>query len=72
MIAFDSDRSGEFEIWTMAPTDVFHHDIASLATAGITKRCSPPDNTGFCPKGDVTRQQMAACLVRALDLPAVP
>ncbi|MEA2001399.1 MAG: S-layer homology domain-containing protein, partial [Actinomycetota bacterium] len=44
---------------------VFEDDIANLAAAGITRGCNPPDNTRFCPYDRVTRQQMAAFLVRA-------
>ncbi len=44
-------------------------DISALAEAGITKGCNPPDNTLFCPKDRVTREQMATFLVRALNLP---
>ncbi len=40
--------------------------INRLAAAGITGGCSP---TRYCPKANVTRAQMAAFLVRALDLP---
>ncbi len=44
--------------------------IGGLAAAGITKGCNPPDNTLFCPRDPVTREQMATFLVRALGLPA--
>jgi hypothetical protein len=33
----------------------------------VTKGCSPPANTKFCPNNHVTRGQMAAFLHRALD-----
>jgi hypothetical protein len=46
----------------------FENDIAKLATAGITKGCNPPANTNFCPGDTVTREQMAAFMVRALGL----
>ena len=45
---------------------VFEADIERLAAAGITKGCNPPANTRFCPDSSVTREQMAAFLVRAL------
>ncbi len=46
---------------------VFQADIEKLAAAGITKGCNPSEgNTEFCPDGKVTREQMAAFLVRAL------
>lgn len=48
---------------------VFHEDVEWLAESGITKGCNPPDNTLFCPNDNVTRGQMAAFLVRGLELP---
>ena len=44
--------------------------IEAIAAAGITRGCNPPLNDHFCPRDSVTRGQMAAFLVRALDLPA--
>jgi hypothetical protein len=49
---------------------VFEGDIERLATAGITRGCNPPVSDRYCPANPVTRGQMAAFLVRALDLPA--
>ena len=46
---------------------VFESSIERLADAGITHGCNPPANTRFCPDDYVTRGQMAAFLVRALD-----
>lgn len=43
---------------------VFEEDINRLAAAGITRGCNPPANDRFCPSSVVTRQQMAAFLVR--------
>ena len=45
---------------------IFEADIERLAAAGITRGCNPPTNDRFCPDGEVTREQMAAFLVRAL------
>ncbi|MGD2051348.1 MAG: hypothetical protein PVI35_02635 [Acidimicrobiia bacterium] len=45
----------------------FEGDIARLAAARITFGCDPPANTRFCPTDPVTREQMAAFLVRAFD-----
>jgi hypothetical protein len=45
---------------------IFEHDIDRLAAAGVTKGCNPPVNSQYCPKGYVTRGQMAAFLHRAL------
>ena len=47
---------------------VFEQDIEKLAAAGITAGCNPPANTNFCPDSPLTRGQMAAFLVRALNL----
>jgi hypothetical protein len=47
---------------------VFGADIEWLAAQGITRGCNPPDNDKYCPNSQVTRGQMAAFLVRALDL----
>lgn len=45
----------------------FVTDIVWLAEEGITSGCTA---TAFCPKGAVTRSQMASFLARFLDLPA--
>ena len=50
---------------------VFETDIEKLATARVTRGCNPPLNDRFCPSRSVTRAQMAAFVVRALDLKAV-
>ena len=46
----------------------FEVDIEKLAAAGITRGCNPPANTKFCPNDRVTRETMAAFLVRAMPL----
>jgi endoglucanase len=48
---------------------VFVDDIDRLAAAGITKGCNPPANDRYCPEQNISRQQMAAFLVRAFELP---
>ena len=48
---------------------IFEGDINRLAAAGITSGCNPPANDRYCPDSRVSRGQMAAFLVRALDLP---
>lgn len=45
-------------------SNTFHEDIAWLADAGVTLGCNPPSNTEFCPKDEVTREQMAAFMRR--------
>ncbi|GBE24402.1 endoglucanase precursor [bacterium BMS3Bbin02] len=48
-----------------------HSDaIEEIRAAGITLGCNPPENTEFCPNGNVTRAEMAAFLNRLMDLPA--
>jgi hypothetical protein len=47
---------------------VFEPDIEWMAQQGITKGCNPPSNDMFCPDSLLTRGQMAAFLVRALNL----
>ncbi|MGD2101333.1 MAG: hypothetical protein PVG83_03795 [Acidimicrobiia bacterium] len=49
--------------------DLFFADIEWLGEQGITKGCNPPVNDLFCPRGILTRGQIAAFLVRALGLP---
>ncbi len=44
---------------------VFETDINSVAAAGITLGCNPPDNTQFCPTRSITRAEMATMLTRA-------
>jgi hypothetical protein len=62
------DLSATGAIFTDTGASVFATDIDRLATAGITRGCNPPTNDQFCPDELVTRGQMAAFLVRALDL----
>ena len=63
--ALDLTDDGGVDRFTDDKDSIFESDINKLATAGITKGCNPPDNTEFCPNASVTRQQMAAFLVRA-------
>ena len=51
--------------------NTFADDIYWMGIAGITKGCSPPLNSLYCPDQVVTRGQMAAFLARALSLPSV-
>jgi len=52
----------------VSESNIFINDIEWLADADITRGCNPPANDRFCPKDYVTREQMAAFLVRALNL----
>ncbi|MFQ5554272.1 MAG: VanW family protein [Acidimicrobiia bacterium] len=48
---------------------VHEGDIETLAGAGVTRGCNPPDNDRFCPDRIVSRGEMAAFLARAFDYP---
>jgi len=56
------------DLFTDDDGNIFEVSIDRLATAGVTKGCNPPVNDNFCPSEYVTREQMAAFLVRALGL----
>ena len=58
----DAPHAGFADVGSGHP---FADDIASLSAAGITNGCG---NNHFCPDDVVNREQMAAFLVRALDL----
>jgi hypothetical protein len=60
--------SGGGNLFTDDDGSIFEVSIDRLATAGVTKGCNPPVNDRFCPDQFVTREQMAAFLVRALGL----
>jgi hypothetical protein len=67
-LGLTADTHGGFK--DVSGSNIFKADIEKLATAGITKGCNPPVNDMFCPKESVTRETMAAFLVRALGLTA--
>jgi uncharacterized repeat protein (TIGR01451 family) len=46
--------------------NIFEDSINSLAEAGITRGCNPPDNDQYCPTNLLTRGQAAAFFRRAL------
>ncbi|MFZ0012992.1 MAG: DUF4397 domain-containing protein [Acidimicrobiia bacterium] len=56
-------------IFTDDNTSVHETNIDQIARLGITRGCNPPDNTEFCPERDLTRGEMAAFIVRTLNLP---
>ncbi len=49
-------------------SNIFSGDIEWISLMGITMGCNPPTNDHYCPNNNVTRGQMAAFLVRALEL----
>lgn len=48
--------------------NIHEPSIEAIAAEGITRGCNPPLNDLYCPHATVTRGEMAAFLVRALDL----
>jgi hypothetical protein len=54
------------DFFTDDESSIFEANINRLAAANITKGCTA---TTFCPDATITREQMAAFLDRALDLP---
>lgn len=50
------------------PNDnTFHGNIEWLQQADVTRGCNPPANTRYCPKDNVTREQMAAFMQRLAE-----
>jgi hypothetical protein len=47
---------------------VHEGNIETIAAAGITVGCNPPDNDEYCPTDELTRGQGAAFFSRALNL----
>jgi hypothetical protein len=45
----------------------FHGSISWMKENGITVGCNPPANTEFCPKDNVTREQMASFMRRLAE-----
>ncbi len=56
--------------WDVDDSHVFASDVGWLARQEVTRGCNAPWNDEFCPDDPLTRAEMAALLVRSLDLPA--
>jgi len=54
------------------PNSPHNGNIAAIQAAGITKGCDPPDFTQYCPKDNVTREEMASFLARTAGLGGNP
>jgi hypothetical protein len=65
--AFAYTNSGSGNYFVDDNGHLFEDAIDKLRTAGVTLGCNPPTNNRFCPDSYVTRGQMAAFLMRALD-----
>lgn len=44
----------------------FKSEIVTIANAGITLGCNPPDNDRYCPDRPVLRQEMASFIMRTI------
>lgn len=69
--AFDLLPATEPDRFQDDDTSIFESQIDSLAEAGITFGCNPPENTMFCPYDRVSRGAMAAFLTRAIPLESI-
>ncbi len=67
--ALNLPARGDFGFRDVTSSSTFFDDINAIAWEGITQGCG---NGYYCPFDPVTRAQMAAFLVRALNLPAAP
>ncbi|HJQ95348.1 MAG TPA: S-layer homology domain-containing protein [Acidimicrobiia bacterium] len=65
ILATPSWAAGISGAFTDDDGSVHEADINGIAEAGITKGCG---GTNFCPRGGVTRAEMASFLVRAMEL----
>ncbi len=68
--AFDLSSVGDGPFTDIAES-VHAGNINAIAAEGITVGCNPPANDRYCPEGQVTREQMASFLARALGLEIV-
>jgi glucose/arabinose dehydrogenase len=66
--AFDLTESSHDGFVDVPSSHTFVNDIVRLASEGIARGCNPPANDRYCPDDFVTRGQMAAFIVRAMDL----
>lgn len=69
--AFELDSAVEKDHFTDDNGSLFEAQIDSLAEAGITYGCNPPDKTWYCPRDRVSRGAMAAFLTRAIPLESI-
>lgn len=69
LIGSEASAAGISGAFTDDDGSVHEADINGIAEAGITKGCG---GTNFCPRGGVTRAEMASFLVRAMELNPQP
>lgn len=66
--AFNYTDDGGGDVFVDDNGEFYETAADRIKTAGVTQGCNPPVNDMYCGDGFVTRGQMAAFLVRALDL----
>jgi hypothetical protein len=66
LLALPASAAGISGAFTDDDGSVHEADINGIAEVGITQGCG---GTNFCPRGGVTRAEMASFLVRAMELP---
>jgi hypothetical protein len=62
-LGYTDDGGGD--LYVDDDDSVFEGAIDRVGAAGVTRGCNPPLNDRFCPERKVTREEMAAFLVRA-------
>src|SRR5262245_36176495 len=62
---FDPPTPASRRFNDVPPSNIFYNFIDRLAALQITLGCTP-DHTMYCPSSPVTREQMAAFMIRAL------
>jgi SpoIID/LytB domain protein len=65
--AFGYTAGTNVDVFTDDDGSPFEASINRIAAAGVTFGCNPPENSLFCPKDPVRRDQMASFIDRALD-----
>jgi hypothetical protein len=65
--AFKLTSLGMNDLFVDDNGSTFEGDIDKLGATGVSRGCNPPVNDRFCPSQNVTREQMAAFIRRAVD-----
>jgi len=64
--AFKLTNLGLQDLFNDDNGSIFEDDIDKLGATGVSRGCNPPANDRFCPDQNVTREQMAAFIRRAV------
>jgi hypothetical protein len=72
LVAIPAIAIAATSLWDdVADDNVFVVDTNWMKTTGVSKGCNPPANTEYCPKANLTREQMAAFMRRLATLRVV-